>query len=336
MLRQVLGQGAEIGCYRSRGLNIVIDDGLHADNETAPETFYGLKNFATLDEALSDGPDVVFVTNPISMHVETGLAAARAGCNVFFEKPLGDTLAGLDELEDALAANGLVALVGYQFRFHPALAAIRGELEAGSIGRVISAQLQFGEWLPGMHPYEDYRESHAARADQGGGVILCLSHEIDYACWLFGLPRRVFCVGGHLSNLAMSGVEDTAHLLLECEVDGRAVPISIYLDFVQRPQRRECLIIGETGHIRWDHAENVVRVSNSTDGQSKEIAFTGFRRNDMFEAQCRNLVAAIEGSAAPVCSLSDGKATLQVCLAAKQSMTQGQAVSVGATQHAAA
>ena len=70
------------------------------------------------------------------------------------------------------------------------------------------------EYLPGWHPYEDYRQSYAARRELGGGVVSTQIHELDYVHWLFGLPGRVFAVGGTLGSLDVD-VEDTASALFE-------------------------------------------------------------------------------------------------------------------------
>ena len=56
---------------------------------------------------------------------------------------------------------------------------------------------------------------YAARADLGGGVVLSQIHEFDYLYSLFGLPRRVYAIGGHWSELEID-VEDTASILMEC------------------------------------------------------------------------------------------------------------------------
>ncbi len=123
---------------------------------------------------------------------------------------------------DAIERQRLVCLVGYQLRFHPGLEAVQSLLKAGAIGRVIAARLEFGEYLPNWHPYEDYRQMPASHRELGGGVILSQIHDLDYAYALFGLPRRVFAVGGHLSSLDVD-VEDTASILMECVVDGRSI-----------------------------------------------------------------------------------------------------------------
>src|SRR6185436_8623930 len=56
--------------------------------------------FSALEDALSAGPDVVLVTNPTSMHLETACRAIEAGAHVLVEKPLSHTLDGVDALLD--------------------------------------------------------------------------------------------------------------------------------------------------------------------------------------------------------------------------------------------
>ena len=112
---------------------------------------------------------------------------------------MSPTLEGMDNLVDAVAANHLIVAVGCQLRFHPALELFKKHLDEESVGPVLAVRAEVGEYLPGWHPYEDYRQSYAARQSMGGGVIFTLIHEIDYLAWLFGVPRRVFAIGGHLS-----------------------------------------------------------------------------------------------------------------------------------------
>ncbi|MEQ8247502.1 MAG: Gfo/Idh/MocA family oxidoreductase [Alphaproteobacteria bacterium] len=326
LLRQVGGKGLQLSCFRARGLDLVISDRLTADKGVSPEKLYGLTRFDDLALALADRPDAVFVTNPISMHVETALAAARAGAHVFVEKPLGHSRKNLIELRQALAERSLVGMVGYQLRFHPAIQIIKDELENGAIGRLVSAEFHFGEWLPGMHPYEDYRESHAARQDQGGGVILCLSHEIDIAMWLVGRPNRVYCVGGHLSNLELDGVEDTAVITMSCDVEGRTIPVTVGLDFLQKPPRRFLHLVGESGVIHWDYYDNLVIVEEAAGGLKRIHEFPGFARNAMFEAEIRNFLDAIQGRGNVRIAIEDGIAATEVCLAARDSMNSGRAI----------
>lgn len=323
MLRLLFGNDLEITACRRRGLPILIHDDLTAEHGVRIEEHYGLRIFHDLESALDDRPDGVLVTNPISMHVETALQAAKRGIHLFVEKPLGHSMEGVDVLSDEARRRGLTTMVGYQLRFHPALQKVRELLSSGRIGRPLFADLHFGEWLPGMHPYEDYRESHAARADQGGGAILCLSHEIDLASWLFGRAIRVAAMGGHLSELEMSGVEDVADVLLTFDVEGRHVPVHVHLDFVQRPPRRYGRIVGELGALEWNYAAQTVTLFPSSPGSAEVIRYDDFKRNDMFLAEIGEFVTAIREGRPTSIPLEAGVETLKLCLAARRAMQSG-------------
>jgi predicted dehydrogenase len=256
------------------------------------------------------------------MHVETALKAVRKGCHVFIEKPLSHNLVDIGTLQDEIMQRGVVVAVGYQMRFHPMLERVEQLLRERTIGDVVSAEVHFGEWLPGMHPYEDYRESHAARADQGGGVILALSHEIDLIAWLFGVPKTVAATGGHLSDLDLDGVEDTADLLLTYDVDGRSVPIHVHLDFVQQTPRRRGIVVGTRGSIEWDYFSKELNISRSR-GDIQTVRFDDFSRNLMFERQARDFFEAIRVNGDARVSFAAGLQTLKICLGARRAMQQG-------------
>lgn len=120
-LLRILTQGrSEIAALRNRKLNITISDTLTANANQAPEEFYNIQTFDNKEEAFEWGPDCVFVTNPISMHIETALLAAQSGAHVFIEKPLGSSRDGVAELRRILSANKLTSMVGFQQRYHPA------------------------------------------------------------------------------------------------------------------------------------------------------------------------------------------------------------------------
>ena len=327
MIRRVLNDDAEIAAFRSRNLPILISDKLQATFGNKPEEHYGIKCFYNFEEALAWKPDAAFVTNPISLHMGTAIRAAKAGCHIFIEKPLAHNAEGVKELMEIVKEKQLVCMIGYQLRYHPAYIKIKTVLEEKNIGRLTSADLHFGEWLPGMHPYEDYRESHAARKDQGGGVILCLSHEIDIALWLFGKPRRVYAQGGHLSDLEMD-VEDTADMCFSCTNADREFPVHVHLDFLQKPARRYIHIAGEKGSIVFDYYTNELVIRSLPDGDIQKTIYDQFQRNDMFLQEVTDFINSIRNCNLPPISLEDGITALKLCLAAKQSLVTGEVVEI--------
>jgi predicted dehydrogenase len=121
-----------------------------------------------LDQALAAGPEVVIVSNPTSLHVETARQAIEAGAHVLVEKPLGHTLDGVAQLLTQSAARQRLVMVGYNLRFHPGLLRLRQLLHAGAIGQPLAARVEMGEYLPDWHPWEDYRHGYAARPRRRG------------------------------------------------------------------------------------------------------------------------------------------------------------------------
>src|SRR6185312_12815642 len=77
---------------------------------------------ASLDDAWSHEPQLAVVATPTMRHLADALAAATHGCDLLVEKPLADTLDGVDALIDA--AGEKVTLVGCNLRFHPGPARI--------------------------------------------------------------------------------------------------------------------------------------------------------------------------------------------------------------------
>ena len=144
------------------------------------EELQGFPVETDLGAALAHKPDAVIVSNPTSLHLDVAIPAARAGCCLFLEKPVSDSMERVHDLQAAVEDSGRQAFVGFQFRFHPGLREAKQLLEQGVIGRVLSVRAHWGAYLPGWHPWEDYRQGYSARSDLGGGVILTLCHPLDY------------------------------------------------------------------------------------------------------------------------------------------------------------
>jgi len=324
-LRRLLGAQVEISAFRTRKLPRVLTDGFGIEPGSDVEEKYAIRVFDDLDEALAERPTIAFICNPSSLHLPAATAAARAGCHLFIEKPLSHSWDGVERFVDIVERSNLVALVGYQMRFHPCLQRLRALLQEKRIGAVLAVNAEVGEHLPGWHPYEDYRQLYAARRDLGGGVVLSQIHELDYIYWLFGPARRVFALGGHLSRLDLD-VEDTASILMECVIDGRAVPVHLHQDFVQRPPARTCEVIGDAGKIVLDFHGPILRLFDGSGDLAETYTVDRFQRNQMFLDQLQHLLACVAGDETPISTVRDGSQSLRIALAARESMATGQPV----------
>lgn len=293
------------------------------DHELTPFPFE-----TDLRAALDHKPDAVIISNPTSLHLQVAIPAAEAGCHLLIEKPISHSQEGLDDLVAAVQRNACRVLVGFQFRFHPGLQKIADLLQQAAIGRPLSVRAHWGEYLPGWHPWEDYRLGYSARPDLGGGVILTLSHPLDYLRWLFGEVKALWCFSAGRGELGLE-VEDTAEIGLQF-ADG--VIGSVHLDYNQRPSAHHLEIIGTQGVLRWDNADGAVRLYRDGDSLASgsnlpsEVFPTppGFERNHLFLAEMRHFIRVARGDEESLCTLADGIQALKLANAARSSAQEGK------------
>jgi predicted dehydrogenase len=283
--------------------------------------------------------DAVIVANPTSLHLDIAIPAAQAGCHILLEKPISHSLERLDHLEAAVRKNGSKVLVAFQFRFHPGLMRAKQLISDGEIGRVISAHVHFGEYLPTWHPWEDYRKGYAARADMGGGVVLTQCHSLDYLPWLMGKVESAWGFAAKLSDLEVD-VEDTAKIGLRF-VGGSLG--SLHLDYNQQPPAHRFEVIGTKGSLKWDLSDGATRIYRAS---PESIATStgmgikaggewdtyplpeGWERNVMFMEQMKHFVAVVSGKEKPSCTLDDGVRVMKLISAVYESQKTGKLIAL--------
>ncbi len=319
-LRTLYGDNIELLAFRTRGLGRVLTDRLEVEQGTDVVEKYGIRAFSDLDEALDQRPDAALICNPTSLHVPTATEAAERGCHLFLEKPVAASMEGVDELLKIVREKKLTTLVGYQLRYHPAIRNVLKWVAAGRIGRILSVRAEVGEYLPGWHKYEDYRESYAALESLGGGVILTQIHEFDILYALFGkLPHKLVTFGGKLSPLEV-GVEDIASTLMEFEKDGLRVPVHLHQDYIQRPASRNAQILGESGKIRLDLTQTLAELYDFEGSIVEKVHLVDFQRNVMFLDLMKDFVEAVSGKSRPMVDLEQGVQSLKMALSARESL----------------
>jgi len=274
-------------------------------------------------------PDAVIVANPTSLHLDVAIPAAQAGCHVLLEKPVSHSLERLDILQNAVQKSECKILVGFQFRYHPTLNTARELIQVNALGKILTVHAHWGEYLPQWHPWEDYRQSYAARADMGGGVIVTLIHPLAYLRYLLGEVESLWSFNGHISPLEID-VEDVAEIGLKFQ-DGAIG--GVHLNYFQRPPDHRLEIIGTNGTLRWDNADGILHhyrmpaaFGSYSDPASASVMETftppnGFERNQLFVAQTRHFIETVRGEKEPICTLEDGIRVLELALGAIRSQS---------------
>lgn len=280
--------------------------------------------FTHLDDALRFKPNAAVIANPATHHMQIALQLAQAGIHLLVEKPIAVSVEGVAELIELCRLKNLVLMTGYNLRFLSSLQQFRALLIARRVGRVLSVRAEIGQYLPSWRPDADYRQSVSAKAKLGGGVLLELSHDLDYLRWLFGEVEWVSAIQHKQSSLEID-VEDTAHIVLgfACETGEVPVIAALNMDFIRHDVTRCCTVIGELGTLRWNALTGSVDVYEQG-AQSWTTLFTRpQQRDESYLAQLQHFLGSIATGDLSVTSGEDGLAVIQIIDAARRSSSSG-------------
>lgn len=140
--------------------------------------------------------DVVFVTNPTSMHYETVMRFAEHTDAFFIEKPVFDRTDVDERIFKVI--EGKPTYVACPLRYNAVLQYVKEHVD---LSNVYSVRAISSSYLPDWRPDQDYRNTYSAHKDLGGGVSIDLIHEWDYLTWLFGMPTECQHLIKKVSNL---------------------------------------------------------------------------------------------------------------------------------------
>ncbi len=169
--------------------------------------------------------------------------------------------------------------VGYNLRFHPVLLFLRSFLKKKNI-YLINVFSQ--SYLPSWRKI-DYKKSVSAKKKLGGGVLLELSHELDYLKWIFKSLKISHTINRKISNLKI----DTDDILNLTGKINRAI-LQINLNFFSRIPNRSIKIDGNGFSLQADLIKNKIEIINN----SKKIIkkFVNFRTIDTYKLQLKEIM----------------------------------------------
>jgi predicted dehydrogenase len=172
---------------------------------------HGLRMLASYEAVLADPEiDAVVLATPHSLHTEQIVAAAHAGKHVFSEKPLGLDAASARRAAQACADHGVTLGVGYNWRYQPALQAIRSMIDDGTLGRVLHLEGNFCG--PSAYRFPKGHWRHDREEVPAGGMTGRGVHVIDAMLYLAGHVEQVTAQSFRLAQ--DFGVDDTTSMLL--------------------------------------------------------------------------------------------------------------------------
>lgn len=312
-IRNLQDLGANVSAWRSR---YELADALSAQ--------YNIIVHKDFEQALEKVDAVVIATNT-KLHIDIALKAAKLGKAIFIEKPICKFLAEANPLIKEVSRRNNIIEVGFQLRAHPNLIKLFELIRQKDFGPLYTYRAVVGQRLDMWRPNTDYRRSYSANAEDGGGALLDLIHEIDLVQWLTGSIDKVFGNMANVSNLEMNA-EDLVNLTL---VNKNNAVGQIQMDMVSPEYRRELELVYRDAIIYWNYSAGVVQKKINGRLLLVHEVTQGFERNTMFMTQMNHFINRINGEQVkPLCSLEDGLNAQKIAEAARLSSKLNKIVSL--------
>lgn len=241
--------------------------------------------------------DVVFITNPTSMHLEALHKFADHAKAFFVEKPVFDSTdvdpGVLEELK------GKICYVACPIRYSSAVMYVRENVD---YGRALAVRAISSSYLPDWRPGRDYRRCYSAHREQGGGVGIDLVHEWDYLTSLWGIPEKCLSIRDKVSDLEIDS-DDVAIYVAKAG----GTTIELHLDYFGRKEIRAMDIFMPDDTIRCDIVEGRVEYLKSGRVVNLESGRKGF-----YQREIAHFFDIVEGKAENDSTVGHGLAVLKL------------------------
>lgn len=267
---------------------------------------------SSLSELIAAEAELAIVASPAPFHARHALPLIEAGVPTLIEKPLSMTLTDSQILIEAAKKHMTPVCVGYCLRYLSSAYFVKEAMDKEVIGHIYNAYIEIGQYLPDWRPSKDYQDSVSAQAHLGGGALLELSHELDYAQWLFGHLHLNHAILRTTDELSLD-VEDCADLLLQ---NDKHTVVNIHLDFLQRKAHRKCRFVGSKGVLEWDLIQNELKLIQPHE-ETILYSDASWDKNQMYLNMVRDFVYKIEGCSHSCIDLGQAAQTVELIEAIK-------------------
>lgn len=262
----------------------------------------------------------VLICSATHTHARIIAEAAEAGKQIFCEKPIDHNLVAIDTALAAVAAKGVILQVGFNRRFDPNFARVRGLVESGAIGSPELLHIISRDPEP---PSPEY-------AAVSGGIFLDMTiHDFDMARFLMsGDVEEVYAAGSVLVDARIGEAGDLDTVMVTLKFSGGAIGI---IDNSRRAaygydQRVE--VFGSAGVARAENNfPNNVTLADAT-GVRHDLPFHFFmdRYTDSYINELRAFMRCLRDSTPPLVSGDDGRQAILIGLAARKSYAENRPV----------
>lgn len=168
----------------------------------------GIKRYASNEELFADPEvDVVIIAANNNQHHDLVLQAAAAKKDIICEKPVAMSLEELEDMEKAVAENGVRFTVHQQRRYDPDFRTAKAVYDSGTLGEVYAIKNQLYGFNGNMHDWH-------VLVSEGGGMLYDWGvHLLDQVCWMFP-GAKLKSVFADIRNVINTEVDDYFNIML--------------------------------------------------------------------------------------------------------------------------
>ena len=276
-------------------------------------TAYACKRYDTPEQLVAD-PEIqaVFVLTNLETHLKFVKLALEAGKHVLVEKPLGATVAEIEEMKSTAQRCGLVCVPGHNMIHEDSLARAHELIKNGDIGKVVSCYVMY-----------NIQHSEERASTLPGMVRHILTHNLYTMLYLVGRPTRVTALKAtrHYEKLTK---EDLAMCILELENGGLAHLCASFAadDLSADPWTYLVKVMGTAGTVRYTY-QDWVEVKK---GISHSHTYTAYQ--ETITNEDRFFVDVCLKGGAPRSSLEDAILAQKTVEAVERSIDKGVTVDI--------
>ena len=287
------------------------------------------KSINRIEDAIVYNADIIVLANPSSFHIDVAEKLIRPNIIFLIEKPISNSTFGLEQFFKKCNLNKALITVGYNLRYFDSLQYFREQIHGGLIGKLYSIRVEVGQNLETWRKDQNYRNTVSASSRLGGGVLLELSHEIDYLLWIFGQIEWVQSINS-THRYADIDVEDTSRVVMNIKNNNHSCGIScsLNMDFVRLDPVRKCYVIGEKSTLLWDGLNGVVSFYCVKSSKWKIIYKAYDEIANSYIKQWNEIIKADNKLVEIAASRNDGLKVLLVVNAIKESSIEGRRVKI--------
>jgi predicted dehydrogenase len=141
---------------------------------------YNVRYFADYKKMLEEVEcDAVAIVTPDFAHAEPIVAAAKKNKHILCEKPLATSYQDLELISNALKGKNIQLMVDFHNRWNPPICKIKDDIDAGKIGRIVSAYIRLNDII--------YVPTEMLSWAEKSSILWFLgSHSVDVLNWIIG------------------------------------------------------------------------------------------------------------------------------------------------------